>query len=113
VLGRKELDILNLQKQGLLLESDLNRLAFQADFRTLRSATAWVGQVTQASRGLSPLLFLLAPVAGFLLVRSSRQSDSWLRRITAVAKWIGPIYRLWRSIFATQEPQVDARESAA
>ena len=96
MLGRKELDKLNLQKQALLLESSLNRLALQAEFRNLRSATAWVSEVTRASRGLSPLLLLLAPVAGFLLARGSRQSDSWLGRVVAAVKWIGPLYSCGR-----------------
>lgn len=113
MLGRKELDKLNLQKQALLLESGLNRLAFQAEFQSLRSATAWVSEVTQASRGLSPLLLVLAPLAGFLLARGSRQSDSWLSRIAAAARWIGPLYRLWKGFSASREQQAEAGEPYA
>jgi hypothetical protein len=113
VLGRKELDKLNLHKQSLLLESSLNRLALQAELQNLRSATAWVSEVTHASRGLSPLLLLLAPLAGFLLARGSRQSDSWLSRIVAAARWVGPLYRLWRGFSASREPQAEAEESGA
>ena len=113
MLGRKELAKLELQKEALLLESGLNRLACQADFQNLRSATAWVSEVAQASRGLSPLLLVLAPFAGFLLARGSRQSDSWLSRIMAAARWIGPLYGLWKSFSATREPQADAGETAA
>ena len=113
MLGRQELDKLHLQKQSLLLESSLNRLALQAECRNLRSATAWVSEVSHASRGLSPLLLLLTPVAGFLLARGSRQLDPWLRRLVAAARWIGPLYRLWKGFSASREPQSEAGQRAA
>jgi hypothetical protein len=100
MLGRKELADLDLQKQALLLESDLNRVTLQAEVQSLRSATAWVNDVTSASRGLAPLLVVLAPLSGFLLARGSRRSDSWLRRLMALAKWVAPLYRLWKSFSA-------------
>ena len=56
MLGRKELANLDQQKQALLAESELNRIALQADVQSLRSATAWVNEVTSASRQLAPLL---------------------------------------------------------
>ena len=96
MLGRKELEKLNLQKQALLLESSLNRAALQAEIRSLRSATAWVREATSLSRELTPWLTLLAPVAGFLVARGTRRSGSWLSRILTAAKWIGPLYGLWR-----------------
>ncbi len=69
MLGRKELDRLSLQKQALLLESSLNRVALQAEIQSLRSATAWVSEAAQASRKLAPLLAVVASVAGFLFAR--------------------------------------------
>ena len=112
MFGGRELDKLHLQKQALLLESGLNRFALQAEFRNLRSATTWVGGVAKASRGLTPLLLLLAPLAGFLLARRSRQSRSWLSRVGAVAKWVIPLYRLWKRFSANRE-QANAGEPAA
>ena len=100
MLGRKELAALGQQKQVLLLESALNRLTLQAEFRSLRSASAWMRDVTGASRELAPLLIVLAPLAGFLVARRSRRPDSWLSRLMAVAKWVTPLYRLWKSISA-------------
>jgi len=113
VLGRQDLNKLDLQKKALLLESSLNRRGLQAECQNLRSATAWVGEVAQVSRGLSPLLLVLAPLAGFLLARGSRQPDSWLSRIVAAARWIGPLYKLWRGFSSNREQQADAGESAA
>ena len=71
MLGRKELASLETQKQVLLLESGLNRLTLQAEFRSLRSATAWVSDVASASRELAPFLMVLAPIAGFLFARGT------------------------------------------
>ena len=95
MLGRKELANLDLQKQALLLESGLNRFTLQAEFQNLRSVSAWM---TGASRELAPLLAVLATLAGFLLARKSRRSESWLNRLLALAKWVPPLYRLWKSI---------------
>jgi hypothetical protein len=103
MLGGKELANLDLQKQALLLESGLNRVTLQAEFQDLRSASVWV---TSASRELAPLLAVLAALAGFRLARKSRRSESWLSRLLALAKWVPPLYRLWKSISPRwSEPQ--------
>jgi hypothetical protein len=110
MLGRKELADLELQKQALLLESGLNRVTLQAEFQSLRSAGAWV---TGASRELAPLMAVLAPLAGFLLVRKSRRSQGWLSRLLALAKWVPPVYRLWKSVFASgSEPKAQTPGTA-
>ena len=98
MLGREELDRLSLQKQALVLESGLNRLALQAEIRNLRSPTAWVGKAAQASRKLAPLLAVLASVAGFLFARGTHRSASWTSRIVGAVKWILPLYRLWKAM---------------
>jgi hypothetical protein len=112
MLGRKELANLDLQKQALLLESGLNRVALQAEVQSLRSSTAWVSNVTSASRGLAPLMVVLAPLAGFLLARRSRRSNSWLSRLMALAKWAVPLYRLWKS-FSARRSEPEAGTPAA
>jgi hypothetical protein len=112
MLGRKELAILDQQKQALLLESGLNRAALQTEVQSLRSATAWVSKVTSASRGMAPLLVVLAPLAGFLLARGSRRSHSWLSRMMALAKWGVPVYRLWKR-FSGRQSEPEARTPAA
>jgi hypothetical protein len=111
VLGRKELDQLALEKQTLVAESGLNRLAVQAELQNLRAATAWVNGATRWPRKLGPSLSLLAPLAGFLLTRISRRPDSWLNRVVAAAKWIAPLYTLWRS-FSTSGNAPESEEPA-
>ena len=112
MLGRKELASLDQQKQALLAESELNRIALQADVQSLHSATAWVNEVTSASRELAPLLVILAPLAGFFLARGSRRSDSWLSRLMALAKWGAPLYRLWKT-FSARRSEREAGTPAA
>ncbi|MCX6925282.1 MAG: hypothetical protein NT154_19035 [Verrucomicrobia bacterium] len=100
MLGREKLETLDLHKQALLQASSLNRLALRAEIQSLRSATSWVRDVTQASRESAPLLFFLGPLAGFLLARGARRSGSWLSRVAKVTKWIVPLYQLWKSFSA-------------
>jgi hypothetical protein len=107
VLGREELDKLNLQKQALLLESSLNRAALQAELRSLRSARTWVTEAGRLSRELKPLLVLLAPLAGFFVARGVRRSGSWLSRVVTAVKWMGPLYGLWKR-FAPGQREAEA-----
>ena len=104
MLGRKELDRLNLERQALLVESASNRLALQAEVGALRSATAGVGSVAGGLLEGRSLLLVLAPLAGFLLARVSRRPDSWSNRLVAAIKWIAPLYQLWRSLRSGKKP---------
>jgi hypothetical protein len=108
VFGRKELDRLDLQKQALLLQSGLNRLELQLEFQQLRSASAWMTGAARGPRHVAPLLLVLAPLAGFLVVRSFRRRDSWLSRLAAAAKWIGPLYSLWQRFSAARQKAPEA-----
>jgi hypothetical protein len=112
VFGRRELDKLAREKQAILAESDLNRLVLQAEIQNLRTATAWVGEAARWPRKAGPLLLVLAPLAGFLLTRGSRREDSWFSRVSAAAKWIGPLYTLWKSLSASRK-EAEAGEPAA
>ena len=111
MLGRKELTNLDLQKQALVLESGLNRFALQAEVQSLRSATSWVNDVTGASRELAPLLVVLAPIAGYLLARGSRRSDSWLNRLMAMARGISILRSSRERIPAGAGARMDSRTS--
>jgi hypothetical protein len=112
VLGREELEKLALEKQTLVAESGLNRLVLQAEIQNLRSATAWVSEATRWPRKAGPLLLVLTPLAGFLLTRLSRRPDSWFNRVTAAAKWIGPLYTLWKT-FSARRTEAEAGEPGA
>ena len=107
MLGRKELAALDRRKQALLLESGLNRVAFQAEIHSLRSAAAWAGKAASAVRQLAPLLVVLAPLGGFLFARQSRRGSSWFNRLATLGQWLGRVYRLWR-IFAASRTEPGA-----
>jgi len=108
VFGRQELNRLGAQKQALLLESGLNRHALLAEWRQLRSASARVGSAAHASSRFAPFLAVLAPLAGFLVIRSLRRPESLFTRLVAAAKWIGPVYSLWRGYSATRKKETAA-----
>ena len=112
MLRREALDKLAAHKQALLVESSLNRLTLQAELQNLRSATAWVREIAGGAEERAPWLLFLAPLAGFLLARVSRRPDSWLSRALAAAKWIGPLYSLWKRV-AGGRRKAEAEESAA
>ena len=103
MFGREELDKLAVEKQALVAASGLNRFVLQAEIQNLRSATAWVSEATRWPRKAGSLLLVLAPLAGFLLTRFSRRPDSWFNRVTAAAKWLGPVYTLWKSFSASRK----------
>ncbi len=112
MLGRKELEKLALAQQTLVAESGLNRLALEVELQNLCSATSWVNEVARWPRKLGPLLTLLAPLAGFLLARGSRRPASWFTRVAAAAKWLGPLYALWRRFSASQTKPESAEPAA-
>jgi len=112
MVGRKELARLDVQKQALLLESSLNRVALQAEVRHLRSATAWMGEAATVSRELTPLLVFLAPLAGLLLATGSYRAGTWLSRALNIGKWLARLYRVWKS-FTGQRRKPEAEELPA
>ncbi len=113
MLGRKELAQLALEKQALVAESGLNRLALQAEMQNLRSTTAWVSEAVRLPQRAGPLLLLLAPLAAFILTRLSRRPDSWLNRLTTAARWIGPLYTLWKQFSAMRTEEAEPTEEPA
>ena len=107
MLGGKELERLAIQRQVLVAESELNRLALQADFQNLAAAA---GRLKDVGAGrVGPLLLILGPLAGSLLRKTSqRRTTSWLGRAITAAKWVGPLFSLWKAYQAGRrrvEPQ--------
>lgn len=107
MFGRRELENVRLQKQALILESSLNRQALQVEYRELRLAVTSLTNATRTPRRIFGVLALLAPVAGFFAARSVRRSEGWLSRVTSLAKWIGPLYGMWRSFSAARKKDSD------
>lgn len=108
MLGRKRLDELAALKQVLLAESSLNRLVLRREFGELCLTTTWLDEATCTLRKLAPQLLILAPLAGFLLARRSRQPGSCLDRVIAALRWLGPLYDLWQRL--PQQPAAKAAD---
>lgn len=114
MLGREELDRLTQEKQALLVESSLNRIALQTEFHNLRSGSLWMKTLGGGTGRVAPLLVVAAPIAGFLLGRRTGRSASWLRRTSTALKWIGPLYGVWRGLSGRRrKPETAALEARA
>ena len=86
---------LQLRKQALILESDLNRLTLRTECQNLRLAA---GRFARPGRFLNTnWLLAVAPVAGFLAVRWFRRRETPASRWLAAFKWLPPLYSLWRA----------------
>ena len=102
MLGGKELERLEQLKQALIAESELNRLTLQADIQNLCFAAAELKEMVPRPGKVAPLLLALAPLARLFFRKKANHSTSWLSRIMAMAKWIGPAYSLWRGFAAAR-----------
>lgn len=109
MLGGKELEQSNLQKQALLVESRLNRHALIAEISELRSAGARLSNAIAAPGRFAPWLMALAPVVGFFAARGVRRPVSFITRAAKLVKWIGPAVALWRSLNANRQRRAEAR----
>lgn len=98
--GTRAIDDLQLRKQALVLESDLNRLALDAEWQHLRAASTWMGEAAQIHSQVRPWLLLLAPLGGILAARGVRHSKGMLGRLLAAVKWIRPLWAAWKTFSA-------------
>jgi hypothetical protein len=97
MFGREDLARLRQAKQVLTLESSLNRLNLRAELQALSQSAASLTDAGRLLRKPSALLLVLAPIAGLLLARNLRGSDSWFSRLASAAKWLLPLYQAWRT----------------
>jgi hypothetical protein len=93
----QELTTLRLRRQALLLESDLNRLTFAAEFQSLRQAVNWVGGLSAAGRRFAPMALMMAPLAGVAMALGLRRSSARAGFLTRVLGVAPLLIRLWRA----------------
>ena len=101
MLGRKDLDALQLRKRALLLESELNRLACAAEWRNVRASAAWAGEAAHTWRQFKPWLVLLAPLAGILVARGARRPVGAVSRVLTILKWGRTLRSIWKDVAGT------------
>jgi hypothetical protein len=106
MFGTQKLTELQLRKQALLLESDLNRLALYVECERLSKVGSWAGRIADVRKILGPWALLLAPLAGVALALGLRRRSGWLGSLTKAVALIGPLIQLWRARAApSNEPQ--------
>jgi hypothetical protein len=88
---------LQLRKQILLLESDLNRLRLHAECERLREAVGWVSRIKEARGQIAPWALLLAPPASVALALRLRRSASCGGFLSQAIELAHALIRLWRT----------------
>ena len=84
--------VLELRKETLLLESDLNRLTLHAELERLGAAAH------EFKQRITPWALMLAPVAGLTIARRWRRaSGSGTGLMTKVLALAPTLIRLWRA----------------
>ena len=103
MFGTKELNELQLRKQALLLESDLNRLALRVEWDRLGEVGKWAGRIAEVRNFITPWTRLLAPMAGVALALGLRRRSGWFGFLSKAAAVIGPLMQFWRTDVATSK----------
>lgn len=101
MLGKQERARLSQQKEALVLESELNRVLLLAELQNLRESAEPLGRLSQLTRVVPKpnlLLLALAPVAGLLLARILKVSDSWVGRLASATKVLLPFLQAWKNM---------------
>lgn len=89
---------LQLRKQTLLLESDLNRLTLEAHCAHLRKAGTWAGGAREMRRHVAPWALVMAPLVGLTLalgLRRPTSGGSFLARALGIAPSLIHLWRTW------------------
>ena len=111
MFGRAELAELELRKRALVIESEVNRMEFQTEWRQMCDATEWIGRAARFWRQANPWLAALAPMAGVFAARTMRREGGIVRRLLGLVKWIQPLMAVWRSVMGTPAEGVPAKPS--
>jgi hypothetical protein len=88
-----ELSSITDQKRLLRAQCELCRRSLQLELGSLRDGTAWVRRGVETASRYRSLLWVAAPVVGFLIARRGRQARRLLVR--GVTAW-QLLSRLWR-----------------
>jgi hypothetical protein len=89
---------LQLRKQILLLQSDLNRSRLHSETGQLREAIGWVSPIAkEARRHIAPGAIMLASLAGLAIVLGMRRSKPGGGVLSQVLGFAPPLIQLWRT----------------
>ncbi|MBL9176249.1 MAG: hypothetical protein JNL10_22085 [Verrucomicrobiales bacterium] len=93
---------LQLRKQLLLLESELNRAALREDLDRIRSKTSWLGGLAgnPDAAPASSWLIKAAPLAGILATAAAGPAGGWLKRGLRLVQIAAAAYPIWKAFTA-------------
>lgn len=97
MFGTQELTDLQLRKQTLLLESDLNRLALYVECERLGRVGNWVNRLTSVRNAIGPWARLLSPAAVAVMALGLRRRTGWFGTLTKTVESIRPLIEFWRA----------------
>ncbi len=87
---------LQLRRQELLAESQINRHTLILEWQHLKTSLAWARTSFEVVKSLQPLWVLLAPVAGLVAARKWRSVQGWWHRGTLVWRIASRFLAAWR-----------------
>jgi hypothetical protein len=93
---RKELELLRLQKEQLVLKSDANRQRLMSDWQRLQSSEVWLDEILGFTRRHPFWIAGLATAAGTLLAKTLRHPSTLINRIGRLGKFASVAFSVWR-----------------
>lgn len=98
---------LQLRKQLLLLESELNRAAVGEDLARIRESVSHLNPLGMLDRGQGGVSWWMkaAPVMGLLAGSVALPSSGWIQRGLRIAQLVAAAYPLWKAFTAQRSPQ--------
>ena len=98
---------LELRKQLLLLESELNRAAVREDLVRIRESASHMNPLALLDRGQGGVSWWMkaAPVAGLIASTVALPSSGWLQRGLRIAQLAAAAYPLWKAFTAGRAPE--------
>ncbi len=98
---------LELRKQLLLLESELNRAAVGEDIARIRESVSHLNPLAMLDRGQGGVSWWMkvAPVAGLIAGTVALPSSGWIQRGLRFAQLAAAAYPLWKAFTARRSPE--------
>ena len=98
MFGKAELERLRLQKDLLVLQSELNRMVLAAELQRLSSPALWRSEASRAVRNRPLLTAALGIGAGVMAIKALRQPGavmSWLGRLGGTGSTLVSLWNLF------------------
>jgi len=105
MFGTQGLNELQLRKRALLLESELNRLAFRVESERLREVGSWANRLASVGSVIRSWTPLLGTVAGIAVMLGPRGRSSRFGKLSQAILFIKPLMEFWRTRIGRSKEQ--------